>query len=139
MDTNWCFYCGNHIEHSDSDLYCSEKCRASDTLKEAHSTSQYQFNYVTQNKNRNSIPTFNLLSRTTSKSSYSSVSRTPTGYSIPSSPVGSLCESSTSPYRNNTSEMAGFNFGNNTAMVSDFYRSSHFTSKVGFSKKVSMS
>ncbi|KAI9299145.1 hypothetical protein K502DRAFT_322392 [Neoconidiobolus thromboides FSU 785] len=32
MDTNWCTICGQHIDFSDTDLYCSEKCRKSDEL-----------------------------------------------------------------------------------------------------------
>ncbi|OMH80471.1 hypothetical protein AX774_g6084 [Zancudomyces culisetae] len=32
MDTNWCFYCGRHIHHSDSALYCSDNCRTLDSF-----------------------------------------------------------------------------------------------------------
>ncbi|KAJ9065684.1 hypothetical protein DSO57_1017090 [Entomophthora muscae] len=30
MDTNWCTVCGQHIDFSDSDLYCSQSCRKQD-------------------------------------------------------------------------------------------------------------
>ncbi|KAJ1951928.1 hypothetical protein GGI12_006372 [Dipsacomyces acuminosporus] len=30
MDTNWCTFCGQHIDNSDDALYCSEACRHSD-------------------------------------------------------------------------------------------------------------
>ncbi|KAI9298296.1 hypothetical protein K502DRAFT_362460 [Neoconidiobolus thromboides FSU 785] len=32
MDTSWCPMCGRHIDYSDTDLYCSERCRKRDEI-----------------------------------------------------------------------------------------------------------
>ncbi|KAI8324854.1 hypothetical protein GQ54DRAFT_255649 [Martensiomyces pterosporus] len=38
MDTNWCTFCGQHIDGSDDALYCSETCRHSDGNTSAPTT-----------------------------------------------------------------------------------------------------
>ncbi|KAI9298302.1 hypothetical protein K502DRAFT_362464 [Neoconidiobolus thromboides FSU 785] len=32
MDTSWCTICGQHIDYSDTELYCSERCRKRDEI-----------------------------------------------------------------------------------------------------------
>ncbi|OMJ11709.1 hypothetical protein AYI70_g9548 [Smittium culicis] len=48
MDTNWCFYCGKHISHSDSALYCSESCKRTDRNKSSQ-TYSYSLDYIKYN------------------------------------------------------------------------------------------
>ncbi|PVU95897.1 hypothetical protein BB560_005837, partial [Smittium megazygosporum] len=105
MDTNWCFYCGSHIEHSDSDLYCSEACKALDasTNSTRASLNQYNFDYVAHNKY--TLPSsvfsspsklsraFSLNSKPVLRSSsadpypFSTVSSQRTSFSVPTSPL----------------------------------------------------
>ncbi|OMJ20731.1 hypothetical protein AYI70_g3927 [Smittium culicis] len=68
MDTNWCYYCGSHINHSDTDLYCSEKCKKKD---EKHVPIYYihKLSYAKEDRKRNSSlildPTYIGYIRTT--------------------------------------------------------------------------
>ncbi|KAJ2761819.1 hypothetical protein IWQ56_005177 [Coemansia nantahalensis] len=39
MDTNWCMFCGKHIDGLEEATYCSEDCRCSDSCNSAGSLS----------------------------------------------------------------------------------------------------